>query len=315
MPSPDEQRLVVMGECSYTARIVRKLLQLNVVPAAVIVRGGVQYFDPFENLRIVGPSPYWYRDHRYTFQEWRPDLAAVCAASKIPFQERIDVFAEEIPGDVLLVAGFSPLVPKPVLEEFGAAALNAHPSLLPRFAGPQPEAQVILHGLKKNGVSIHTMTSRFDDGPVRYQAPYRVPHDSTVGSMELRGAVGVAHGMAALLRQPVKDWSVVPTQGERHYLSFFDENVLDLSQSQNLAQVRLAMRLRPEGYAYLDVDGKRIYPMRLAEPEQGQAFPWRQDVLWLAEWVEVEDSQAYYSVTTTRSNDSSSRKAPPGGGR
>ncbi len=47
--------------------------------------------------------------------------------------------------------------------------VNVHPSLLPRYRGPNPYAQVILRGEKKTGVTIHLMDENFDSGAILLQ--------------------------------------------------------------------------------------------------------------------------------------------------
>lgn len=285
-------RLVVMGQCAFTSFVVRRLIRLNRPPAQVLVQAGSADHDPFTGLEFAG-DPRWYREHRQYQHEWRMELREVCAAGRVPYREEADVFAVEPGGEVLLVAGLARRVPKPILQHFGAAALNAHPSLLPRFAGPQPEAQVILQGVRRSGVSIHTMTPRFDDGPVRYQAGYAVPPDATVGSLERRGAVLVARGIIALLDRPVATWPVISAGETPSYNSWYDaDEVLDLSRCGSVEQADRVLRLRPEGYGHLPGQSGRVHPIRRVRAEEPacRTLPFPDGALPVAEWIEVKAS-------------------------
>lgn len=68
--------------------------------------------------------------------------------------------------DVLLVGGFSRRLPHRILQVPARAAVNCHPSLLPRYRGPDPIAAAILRGDPESGVTFHQMERRFDAGAV-----------------------------------------------------------------------------------------------------------------------------------------------------
>ena len=56
-----------------------------------------------------------------------------------------------------------------VKESNFKSAYNIHPSLLPKFKGKDPIAEVINEKQKFTGVSVHELTDKFDDGKVIYQ--------------------------------------------------------------------------------------------------------------------------------------------------
>lgn len=200
--------VAVVGQCSFTSYVVRYLLRSGIPIALVVLAPVSAERDPFEGLNIPG-DPVWFREHRHYHGGWRRVLREECYAQDVPLRETIDIFADDLHTDVLLVAGLAQRVPDSILSRFGAAALNAHPSLLPSFAGPQPEAQVLLHGARRSGITIHTMTHQFDRGPIRHQSTCLVPEDATVGSLERRGAALVARGMMELLKVPVTEWPII----------------------------------------------------------------------------------------------------------
>ncbi|MBO0802966.1 MAG: methionyl-tRNA formyltransferase [Nocardiopsaceae bacterium] len=71
--------------------------------------------------------------------------------------------------DVLLVSGFNWRLPDEVLNLPRVAALNIHPSPLPRYRGPSPILHAIRNGDPYLGMTIHRMTRRLDAGPVLAQ--------------------------------------------------------------------------------------------------------------------------------------------------
>lgn len=66
----------------------------------------------------------------------------------------------------LVTSAFPILVPNVILSKAKCLALNVHPSLLPRWRGPDPIRNAIISGDKYIGVSIHKMTAVFDKGEV-----------------------------------------------------------------------------------------------------------------------------------------------------
>lgn len=283
-------RFAVVGQCAFTALVVRRLLRLGVPPTVVALASAAVDHDPFEGVEVQG-HPRWYSEHRYYHGGWRLDLRDACDAQGVPVLETDDVFVKELDAEILIVAGLARRVPRAVLNLFGAAALNVHTSLLPSFAGPQPEAQVILHGVARSGVTIHTMTTRFDAGPIRYQASCSVPPDATVAALERRGAALAARGVVSLLSLPVAAWPVVSSNEPRSYYSWYEaDEVLDLSRCESSEQAKRVMRLRPEGYAYIDSDGKRIYPVCLAiHGSMGRKrLVWTAGELQAREWIEAD---------------------------
>lgn len=86
--------------------------------------------------------------------------------------------------DFVLLAGFLRLIPGPMLEAFPGRILNIHPSLLPQFGGKglygiKVHEAVCRSGQPESGMTIHLVDSRYDEGPVLFQARCPVlPDDS-----------------------------------------------------------------------------------------------------------------------------------------
>tara|TARA_Y100000589_G_C27194721_1_gene646268 strand:+ start:598 stop:1260 length:663 start_codon:yes stop_codon:yes gene_type:complete len=66
----------------------------------------------------------------------------------------------------LVTSAFPILIPNKILSKAKCLALNVHPSLLPRWRGPDPIRNAIISGDKYIGVSIHKMTDFFDKGEI-----------------------------------------------------------------------------------------------------------------------------------------------------
>ena len=85
-------------------------------------------------------------------------------------QDLLQVKVEQ--SNYLITSAFPFLVPNNILSKARKLALNVHPSLLPRWRGPDPIRNAIVAEDKYIGVSIHKMTGIFDKGEIIAQCKY-----------------------------------------------------------------------------------------------------------------------------------------------
>jgi len=88
--------------------------------------------------------------------------------------------------DLLVLADYGQIVPGALLTAPRHAALNLHPSLLPRHRGASPIQAAILEGDKETGVTIIQMDSGLDTGPVVAQARYTTDGTEIAPELEAR---------------------------------------------------------------------------------------------------------------------------------
>ncbi len=111
----------------------------------------------------------------------------------IPWYEHAEGCAAAKSCEVLVSATYHQMIPQDVIEAVDFA-VNAHPSLLPKYRGPNPFFWVILRGEKKTGVSVHMLSASFDEGDILCQIPVDISKEETQGS--LRRKIAVKAGMA-----------------------------------------------------------------------------------------------------------------------
>lgn len=81
--------------------------------------------------------------------------------------------------NLLLCCDFGQKIPKSILKQVKIAALNIHPSLLPKYIGSTPIQTAILNSDKKTGVSIIQMTEKIDQGPLYSQIETEILKNDT----------------------------------------------------------------------------------------------------------------------------------------
>lgn len=68
--------------------------------------------------------------------------------------------------DLIILAAFSQILPKEILEMPKYGSLNVHPSLLPKYRGASPIQQTILNNDKETGVTVYLMDEKMDHGKI-----------------------------------------------------------------------------------------------------------------------------------------------------
>jgi methionyl-tRNA formyltransferase len=106
--------------------------------------------------------------------------------------------------DIIVVAAFGQLLPKPVLELPGYGCINIHPSLLPRHRGAAPVAAAILVGDEFTGVTIMLMDEGLDTGPVLTRVQIAISDGDNSGSLGSKLSLIAAH----LLQDVLLAWKL-----------------------------------------------------------------------------------------------------------
>ena len=114
------------------------------------------------------------------------DLTLTAVAAGIETLQTSDVNAPYVARelaqrqiDVIVCAGFPCLFGPALLACAPYGALNAHPSLLPRWRGPSPIFWALRFGDERLGVSIHHIDAREDHGPIVAQEAFLLrPRDT-----------------------------------------------------------------------------------------------------------------------------------------
>ena len=135
-----------------------------------------------------------------------PDSPAIKVAKDLGFegieivkpekgQEREDYDREvlnvlrEYQPDQILLAGFMRILSKIYVSQYGTKTFNAHPSLLPKFAGlkdMEVHEKVLDHEEKYTGCTIHKVTEEVDAGEIAVQRKILVEADDTPETLRAR---------------------------------------------------------------------------------------------------------------------------------
>ena len=180
-------RIAVLGSHSdFTTQAVHALCELGAAPVALLS-------DTPPASKCHGPIPV----------EVRAAVARVAATHGVALlrapdpnhPEAITALARMKP-DLLLLACLPHVVRRAARETARLAALNLHPSALPRFRGPDPVFWQLRAGVARAAATVHVATGTLDAGPVVVQRWLEVTPG--VSASELSAAL-VRLGIRALV--------------------------------------------------------------------------------------------------------------------
>lgn len=153
--------------------------------------------------------------------------------------------------DIILVGSWGEKISKEIYDLPKIATINAHPSLLPKYRGPNPYYWVIKNQEQVTGVSFHLIDGDYDTGAILAQEEIKIYPSDTGKSLKDR-TVLTARGVVCELLKDLSEDIIIPlTQAEEKssYYSHPSDFELDFSKSaeENFAVIRA---IYPWGDAY-----------------------------------------------------------------
>lgn len=182
-----------MGYDQMFANIISGCIMAGYTPVGVFRHDKVKY-SPFllELKDVIVPS----RDKSFITGY---DLYEIKATSV-----NSDAFRKELVrlnADIVFIASWGEKFSEETINVPKIATINCHPSLLPKYRGPNPYAQVILNGETKTGITFHLVDKNYDTGAILSQAEVEIKPNDTGGSLKARCAKVAETEVGNLLRQ------------------------------------------------------------------------------------------------------------------
>jgi methionyl-tRNA formyltransferase len=106
--------------------------------------------------------------------------------------------------DLILVAAFSHILKPALLQIPRLGCINVHPSLLPRYRGPNPCYWVLARGERSTGITIHHMDDGIDSGDLIEQAELLILPDDDEWTLRVRAAQLGARRLPNVIRELVE---------------------------------------------------------------------------------------------------------------
>lgn len=163
--------------------------------------------------------------------------------------------------DIMLVGSWGEKIEKKTYDIPKMASINAHPSLLPKYRGPNPYFWTIKNMEKTSGITLHLIDEGFDTGAILAQEEVEIYPTDTGKSLKERTVLKARITACELLKALREDIIIPLSQREDKacYYSHPDDLELDFSKSaeENSALIRAA---HPWAKAYFYYKGELYYP-------------------------------------------------------
>lgn len=135
---------------------------------------------------VVSDNPEAFALERARLAGVATEVIPAAGLSREDHDRRIVAALERHRVDTVALAGYMRLVSPVLLWPFSGRVLNIHPALLPSFPGLHVHAQVIAHGAKFSGCTVHFVDEDMDTGPIVIQAVVPVRDDDTPETLATR---------------------------------------------------------------------------------------------------------------------------------
>lgn len=141
-------------------------------------------------------------------------------------------------ADLLLVGTWREKLKKEIFSMPKIGTVNIHPSLLPRYRGPNPYHHVILRGEKRSGITLHLMNENFDTGAILLQKEIEILPNDTAKELRERTLISTRELVSEFLQRIQTEVIVPITQNESRasYFGHIDENLKILNFKNKTAE-------------------------------------------------------------------------------
>ena len=166
---------------------------------------------------------------------------------------------EKLKPDIIFVCSWGEKIKKEAFSIPKIGMINIHPSLLPKYRGPNPYARVLFNDEKYTGVTFHFVTDKVDAGPILEQKSFKIL-DSDDGLSLRNKAAALATVMCKGFLDKNEDNLINLQYQDESKATYYGaltlkDAILDFNQPSNLIIKRIK-GLYPWAQAFLDCNGK-----------------------------------------------------------
>ena len=172
------------------------------------------------------------------------------------------VALERLWAELFIVASFDQILSERALRIPPLGWVNVHPSLLPRYRGPEPVYWAIANGDKEAGVSFQRVAREIDAGPLLAQQRSPILASDTAGTLTRRLTELGAHGVAEVVGRAIAGEQGAPMDlSEGSYYTSVGHRRIDHADSALMAE-RLVRAGNPNMLAATACGGRVCYVIR-----------------------------------------------------
>ena len=236
-------KVIIVGYGEMFTNLIAGALDANCQIVGVLRKGMIK-FNPI--IRRFKDTLFPSLDYNYIKSYNLPEIHASSVNSK-EFKKAL----LKLNPDIILVGSWGERISKEIYDLPKIASINAHPSLLPKYRGPNPYFWVIKNQEKTTGVSFHLIDDDYDTGAILAQEEIKIYPRDTGKTLKER-TVLTARGVVCELLKDLNEDIIIPltqTDDKSTYYSHPCDLELDFTKSaeENFATIRA---IYPWGEAY-----------------------------------------------------------------
>lgn len=226
--------VVIIGYGEMFTNLIAATLDANCKIVGVLRKDTVKYHPLLKKIRdVFNPSV----EYSYIKSYNLPEIRAKGVNTREFRKELL-----KLNPDIVLVGSWGEKFEKATFDIPKIATINAHPSLLPKYRGPNPYFWTIKNLEQSSGITLHLMDEGFDSGAILAQEEIKIFPSDTGESLKQR-TVLTARGVACELLNSLKEDIIIPLQQKSENSSYFshpEEFELDFKKSaeENHALIR-----------------------------------------------------------------------------
>jgi methionyl-tRNA formyltransferase len=163
--------------------------------------------------------------------------------------------------DIMIVCSWSEKIEKKTFDIPKIATINVHPSLLPKYRGPNPYIQVIKNREKKSGVTLHLVDENFDTGAILDKREVDILPSDTGKELKTKIALKARGAICELLQKMDEDvvFPIIQKEDEATYYTNEFNSDLDFKDcAENI--VAKIKSIYPWGRTYFYHKNAIFYP-------------------------------------------------------
>jgi len=239
------------GTPEFAAIILEKLISAGFLPRAVVCNPD----KPVGRKKIITPPPV-----KQLIAE-RKEQIVILQPEKLDSSLKFQV--SSLNPDFFVVAAYSKILPKEILNIPKLGSIGVHPSLLPKYRGPTPIQTAILNGETETGVTLYLMDEKVDHGPILAKRELEFPISNFQFPILLKklaelGGDLLIETLPKFLRGEIKPLAQNETQATYTKKFTAEDGFVDLEKDEPALIERKIRAFNPEPGVWTIKNGKRM---------------------------------------------------------
>ena len=205
-------KVVIIGYGEMFTNLIAGTLDANCEICGVLRKEMISYPPIIRKIKdVINPS----LDYNYIKSYNLPEINAKSVNSK-EFKNTL----LKLNPDIILVGSWGEIITKEIFDIPKIATINAHPSLLPTYRGPNPYFWTIRNQEQTSGVTFHLVDKGLDTGAILAQEEVKIFPSDTGKSLKER-TVLTARGVVCELLKALREDIIIPLQQREDRASYY----------------------------------------------------------------------------------------------